>query len=156
LVAVAGGWQHRTKKGFAEAIQVATGLGTNDPKPLSKSEQLVLLAIAYFQPITRGELGQFFGKEISRDTIGHLRGLDFIAAGPRSPVPGAPYTYVTTKGFLSFFGFDTLRDLPDMEALEDAGLLSKERLLAGDFPALGGDGIGDEGEPLDPEEVFGE
>jgi len=156
LVAVAGGWQHRTKKGFAEAIQVATGLGTNDPKPLSKSEQLVLLAIAYFQPITRGELGQFFGKEISRDTLGHLRGLDFIAAGPRSPVPGAPYTYVTTKGFLSFFGFDTLRDLPDLEELEDAGLLSKERLLAGDFPALGGDGIGDEGEPLDPEEVFGE
>lgn len=134
LVAVAGGWQHRTKKSFAEAIQVATGLGTTDPKPLSKSEQLVLLAIAYFQPITRGELGQFFGKEISRDTIGHLRGLDFIAAGPRSPVPGAPYTYVTTKEFLSFFGFDTLRDLPDMEALEDAGLLSKDMLLAGNIP----------------------
>ncbi|HQS45649.1 MAG: segregation and condensation protein B [Rhizobiales bacterium 24-66-13] len=133
LVAVAGGWQHRTKKAFAEAIQVATGLGTVDPKPLSKSEQLVLLAIAYFQPITRGELGQFFGKEISRDTIGHLRGLDLIVAGPRSPVPGAPYTYVTTKGFLSHFGFDTLRDLPDMEALEDAGLLSKERALAGDL-----------------------
>ncbi|MEP9380106.1 SMC-Scp complex subunit ScpB [Aquabacter sp. CN5-332] len=137
LVAVAGGWQHRTRKGFAEAIQVATGLGTADPKPLSKSEQLVLLAIAYFQPITRGELGQFFGKEISRDTIGHLRGLDFIAAGPRSPVPGAPYTYVTTKEFLSHFGFDTLRDLPDMAALEDAGLLSKERALAGDLLPFG-------------------
>lgn len=137
LVAVAGGWQHRTKKAFAEAIQVAAGLGTTDPKPLSKSEQLVLLAIAYFQPITRGELGQFFGREISRDTIGHLRDLDFIAAGPRSPVPGAPYTYVTTKGFLSHFGFDTLRDLPDMEALEDAGLLSKERALAGDLMAFG-------------------
>lgn len=137
LVAVAGGWQHRTKKAFAEAIHLATGLGASDPKPLSKSEQLVLLAIAYFQPITRGELGQFFGKEISRDTIGHLRGLDFIAAGPRSPVPGAPYTYVTTKGFLSHFGFDTLRDLPEMEALEDAGLLSKDRLLAGDLMTFG-------------------
>ncbi|MFH1554747.1 MAG: SMC-Scp complex subunit ScpB [Pseudomonadota bacterium] len=137
LVAVAGGWQHRTKKAFAAAIQVATGLGTTDPKPLSKSESLVLMAIAYFQPITRGELGQFFGKEVSRDTIGHLRGLDFIAAGPRSPVPGAPYTYVTTKAFLSHFGFDTLRDLPDMEALEDAGLLSKERALAGDLLSFG-------------------
>ncbi|OYX15546.1 MAG: segregation and condensation protein B [Rhizobiales bacterium 32-66-8] len=137
LVAVAGGWQHRTKKGFAEAIQVATGLGVADPKPLSKSEQLVLLAIAYFQPITRGELGKFFGKEISRDTIGHLRGLGFIAAGPRSPVPGAPYTYVTTKEFLSHFGFDTLRDLPDMAALEGAGLLSKERVLAGELLSFG-------------------
>lgn len=66
--------------------------------------------------------------------IGHLRGLGFIAAGPRAPQPGAPYTYVTTKEFVSHFGFDTLRDLPDMEALEDAGLLSKDRLLTGDIP----------------------
>ena len=134
LVAVAGGWQHRTRKSFAEAIQVATGFGTTETKPMSQSEALVLLCIGYFQPITRGELSQFFGREISRDTIGHLRRLGFIAAGPRSPQPGAPYTYVTTREFLSHFGFDTLRDLPDMEALEDAGLLSKDRLLAGDIP----------------------
>lgn len=134
LVAVAGGWQHRTRRSFAEAIQVATGLGTTEIKPLSQSEALVLLCIGYFQPITRGELGKFFGREISRDTIGHLRQLGFIAAGPRSPQPGAPYTYVTTREFLSHFGFNTLRDLPDMEALEDAGLLSKDMLLAGDIP----------------------
>ena len=48
---------------------------------------------------------------------------------------GTGYTYVTTKAFLSHFGFDTLRDLPDFEALEDAGLLSKEKLLAGGIPA---------------------
>lgn len=35
--------------------------------------------------------------------------------------------------FLLQFGFDTLRDLPDFEALEDASLLSKEKLLAGDI-----------------------
>ena len=34
---------------------------------------------------------------------------------------------MTTKHFLSAFGMETLRDLPDMEALEDAGLLSKEK-----------------------------
>lgn len=56
-----------------------------------------------------------------------------IAAGPRSPEPGAPYTYVTSKGFLTQFGFETLQDLPDMEALQDAGLLSREKLLAGDI-----------------------
>lgn len=72
-------------------------------------------------------------QEVSRDTIGTLRSQDFIASGPRSPTPGAPCTYVTTKAFLSHFGFDTLRDLPDFEALEDAGLLSKEKLLAGDI-----------------------
>jgi segregation and condensation protein B len=138
LVSVAGGWQHRTRKNYADAIRAATGLG-RESSQLSSSENLVLMCIAYFQPITRGELGQFFGKEVSRDTIGHLRGLGFIAAGPRSPQPGAPYTYVTTKGFLSHFGFDTLRDLPDIEALEDAGLLSKDKLLAGELLVLGSD-----------------
>lgn len=92
------------------------------------------MTIAYFQPITRAELSSFFAREISRDLIGVLRGQDFIASGPRSPTPGAPYTYVTTKIFLSHFGLDTLRDLPDFEALEDAGLLSKDKLLAGEIP----------------------
>lgn len=133
LVAAAGGWQHRTRKMFAPAIRAATGL-RDHVRPLSQQESLILMCIAYFQPITRGELGQFFGKEVSRDLIGHLRGLGFIAPGPRAPQPGAPYTYVTTKGFLSHFGFNTLRDLPDMEMLEDAGLLSKKKMLAGDFP----------------------
>lgn len=47
---------------------------------------------------------------------------------------GTPYTYVTTKTFLLHFGLDTLRDLPDFEAIEVAALLSKEKLLAGDTP----------------------
>ncbi|GLS31068.1 condensin subunit ScpB [Mesorhizobium albiziae] len=143
LVSVAGGWQHRTKKAYADAIRAAFGTasgqgGDQGPKPLSQSEALVLMCIAYFQPITRGELSTFFGKEVSRDLIGVLRSQEFIASGPRSPRPGAPYTYVTTKTFLSHFGFDTLRDLPDFEALEDAGLLSKEKLLAGDIPIVSG------------------
>jgi chromosome segregation and condensation protein ScpB len=92
------------------------------------------MTIAYFQPITRAELSSFFAREISRDLIGVLRGQDFIASGPRSPTPGAPYTYVTTRTFLSHFGLDTLRDLPDFEALEDAGLLSRDKLLAGEIP----------------------
>jgi hypothetical protein len=33
---------------------------------------------------------------------------------------------VTTPAFLSAFGLATLRDLPDMEMLEDAGLLSRK------------------------------
>ncbi len=60
-------------------------------------------------------------------------------SGPLAPQSGAPYTYVTTKEFLAHFGFDTLRDLPDIEALEDAGLLSKDKLLAGDILPGAGD-----------------
>lgn len=132
LMAVAGGWKHLTRPAYADAIRAAVG-SSETKVNLTQSEVLVLMCIAYFQPITRGELSSFFGKEISRDTIGRLRGAKLIASGPRSPTPGAPYTYVTTKEFLLEFGLATLRDLPDFEALEDAGLLSKEKLLAGDF-----------------------
>lgn len=152
LVAVAGGWQHRTKTSFAPAIRTATGLGDQDPKPLSDAEGLVLMCIGYFQPITRSELGQVFGKEVSRDTISYLRKLGFIAAGPRSPQPGAPYTYVTTPAFLSQFGFGTLRDLPDFERLEDAGLLSKDRLLAGEIPITAVEEPDDLPSPNDPDD----
>ncbi|MBS4016801.1 MAG: SMC-Scp complex subunit ScpB, partial [Dechloromonas sp.] len=137
LVAVAGGWKHLTRPAYADAILSAFGAaagGNGRAADLTQSDVLVLMCIAYFQPITRGELSSFFGKEISRDLIGNLRGAKLIASGPRSPTPGAPYTYVTTKEFLLEFGLDTLRDLPDFEALEDAGLLSKEKLLAGDIP----------------------
>ncbi|WP_199201392.1 SMC-Scp complex subunit ScpB [Mesorhizobium sp. 131-3-5] len=142
LVAVAGGWKHLTRSAFADAIRSAFGTaagGGGRAVDLTQSEVLVLMCIGYFQPITRGELSSFFGKEVSRDLIGHLRGAGFIASGPRSPTPGAPYTYVTTKAFLLEFGLNTLRDLPDFESLEDAGLLSKEKLLAGDImPELAG------------------
>ncbi|WP_156939438.1 SMC-Scp complex subunit ScpB [Mesorhizobium sp. LNHC229A00] len=145
LVAVVGGWQHRTKKAFGDAIQAAFGMPSGEgTKELSQSEALVLMCIAYFQPITRGELSSFFGKEVSRDLIGVLRAQALIASGPRSPQPGAPYTYVTTKNFLSQFGLDTLRQLPDFEALEDAGLLSKEKFLAGGIPAGLANGEGED------------
>jgi segregation and condensation protein B len=132
LIAVAGGWKHLTRPAYADAIRTAVG-GSERAVDLTQSEVLVLMCIAYFQPITRAELSSFFGKEISRDLIGNLRGFGMIASGPRAPQPGAPYTYVTTKEFLLEFGLDTLHDLPDREALEDAGLLSKEKLLAGDI-----------------------
>ena len=123
IVSVAGGWSFRTKLGFGEAIR--TALGVAKTSEMSKANAVVLMAIAYFQPITRGELSQFLGREISRDLIAALRSEGLIAAGPRSPTPGAPYAYVTTPGFLAWFGFESLRDLPDIEKLEDAGLIGR-------------------------------
>ncbi len=143
LVTVAGGFRHLTRPAYADAIRSAFGSGEKTVD-LSQSEVLVLMCVAYFQPIARAELSSFFGKEVSRDLIGRLRGAGLIASGPRSPTPGAPYTYVTTKQFLLEFGLGTLRDLPDFEALEDAGLLSKEKLLAGDIPARLASGGGEE------------
>ncbi len=123
VVSVAGGWQMRTRLAYAQVIEASAALPERRLE-LTRNEAMVLVSIAYHQPVTRGGVAGILGREVSRDVIGALRDKNMISAGPRSPTPGAPFTYVTTKGFLSHFGLDTLRDLPDLEALEDAGLLN--------------------------------
>ncbi len=108
----------------AEAIRAAFALDL-EVHGLSKLEAGVLAAIAYEQPITRAALSQRFGREISRDLIAALRDRALIAPGPRAPTPGAPFAYVTTRRFLETFGLETLGDLPDLEALQDAGLVEQ-------------------------------
>jgi segregation and condensation protein B len=95
---------------------------------LTELEKLALTAVAYFQPITRSALADILCKNISRDVIAALRSAELIATGPRSPQPGAPHTYVTTPAFLELWGLASLRDLPGLARLEDAGLLGKAPL----------------------------
>ena len=118
---VADGWILRTRAVYAPAIRAAAEVG-NQNIDLNEFDTAVLAAIAYHQPITRDGLKDIFGKEISRDLIGRLNGLGLIGTGPRSPRRGAPYTFVTTDRFLVAFGLESLRDLPDKEQLQDAGI----------------------------------
>jgi len=67
-------------------------------------------------------LKDIFGKKISGDLIGRLAERDLIGTGPREPHRGAPFTFVTTDTFLAVLGMQSLRDLPDLEQLADAGL----------------------------------
>jgi segregation and condensation protein B len=118
---VGAGWMLRTKAAFAPAIRAAADVG-GQALNLSEYDLAVLAAIAFHQPISRDGLKDIFGKEISRDLIGRLADRDLIATGPREPRRGAPYTFVTTDVFLAAFGMQSLRDLPDLEQIEDAGL----------------------------------
>jgi segregation and condensation protein B len=145
LVFVAGGYQLRTKTRFAGAIRAANSGDLRDAglPELTPTEVLAVTAIAYLQPTTRAEVSRLAGREISRDVIARLKRLDLIDAGLRAPEPGAPFAYVTTKKFLEVFGLATLRDLPDIEKLEDEGLLQRpqtESELDGAFGLSGEDG----------------
>jgi len=111
----------RTRAIYAPAIRAAANVG-DQLLDLNEFDVAVLAAIAYHQPITRDGLKDIFGKEISRDLIGRLHARELIGTGPRSPRRGAPYTFVTTEQFLVAFGLESLRDLPDREQLQDAGL----------------------------------
>ena len=78
-----------------------------------------LCAIAYHQPISRAQLTEIFGHEISRDVLNRLRSMELITNGPKSPRPGAPHTFVTTPMFLVTFDLQSLRDLPELYDLMD-------------------------------------
>jgi segregation and condensation protein B len=124
LTVVAGGYALRTKTRFAPAIRAAhPGLGRDDAAALTRTETFALTAIAYLQPVTRGEISKLAGREISRDVIGALKRHGLIDGAIRAPQPGAPFAYVTTRKFLEAFGLGSLRDLPDLERLKAEGLL---------------------------------
>lgn len=118
---VGSGWMLRTKPAYAPVIRAAADVG-GQALNLSEFDLAVLAAIAFHQPISRNGLKDIFGKEISRDLIGRLAERELIGTGPREPRRGAPYTFVTTETFLAAFGMQSLRDLPDPEQLDDAGL----------------------------------
>jgi Segregation and condensation complex subunit ScpB len=99
---------------LAEVI-LASRVVAPPPIELSPVEQLVLTVVAYFQPVTRmQQVADIHGKPVSRDAIAALRSFGLVAIGPRSPQPGAPYTYVLFM--LDEFGnvgrFSVCRKLP--------------------------------------------
>jgi segregation and condensation protein B len=138
LTRVAGGYALRTKTRFAPAIRAAhPGLGRDDVAELTRTETFALTAIAYLQPVTRGEISKLAGREISRDVIGALKRHGLIDGAIRAPQPGAPFAYVTTRKFLEAFGLASLRDLPDLERLKAEGLMQGGRGDADLDSALG-------------------
>ena len=124
IAMVAGAWMFRTRTAYAPAIRAAADV-SDQLLDLNEFDVAILAAIAYHQPITRDGLKDIFGKEISRDLIGRLHAHGLIGTGPRAPRRGAPYTFVTTDAFLAAFGLESLRDLPDAEQLNDAGLAAR-------------------------------
>jgi segregation and condensation protein B len=141
LTLVAGGYALRTKTRFAPAIRAAhPGLGRDDVAELTRTETFALTAIAYLQPVTRGEISRLAGREISRDVIAALKRHGLIDGAIRAPQPGAPFAYVTTRKFLEAFGLASLRDLPDLERLKTEGILQGGQ---GDTDLDGALGLGD-------------
>jgi chromosome segregation and condensation protein ScpB len=157
LTLVAGGYALRTKTRFAPAIRAAhPGLGRDDGTELTRTETFALTAIAYLQPVTRGEISKLAGREISRDVIGSLKRHGLIDGAIRAPQPGAPFAYVTTRKFLEAFGFASLRDLPDLERIKAERLIQTEQGDRDLDSALGLDEAEDDGNGLPSHAELGE
>ncbi|WP_420845636.1 SMC-Scp complex subunit ScpB [Methylosinus trichosporium] len=85
--------------------------------------------------MTRAKLSRLAGREISRDVISRLKGLQLIDGALRAPEPGAPFAYVTTRKFLEAFDLASLRRPPRRRAADGRG---RRQLRRRGWTSIGG------------------
>jgi segregation and condensation protein B len=120
LLRVNDAWAFRT----AGDLAFLMSRDTVQQKKLSRAALEVLAIIAYHQPVTRAEIEDIRGVETSKGTLDLLMETEWIRMRGRRRTPGRPVTYGTTDNFLDHFALEEIRDLPGMEELKGAGLLS--------------------------------
>jgi segregation and condensation protein B len=120
LVRVDDAWAFRTAADLSFVIR----RDENEVRKLSRAALEVLAIIAYHQPVTRAEIEDIRGVQTSRGTLDVLMEAGWVRFRGRRRTPGRPVTLGTTRDFLDHFGLEELRDLPGLEELKGAGLLS--------------------------------
>ena len=120
LIQVGGNWAFRTAGDLSFVIRT----DEKEPKKLSRAALEVLAIIAYHQPVTRAEIEEIRGVQTSRGTLDLLMEAGWVRFRGRRRTPGRPVTMGTTIEFLDHFGLEELRDLPGLDELKGAGLLS--------------------------------
>ncbi len=120
LIQVGGNWAFRTAGDLSFVIRT----DEKEPRKLSRAALEVLAIIAYHQPVTRAEIEEIRGVQTSRGTLDVLMEAGWVRFRGRRRTPGRPVTMGTTVDFLDHFGLEELRDLPGLDELKGAGLLS--------------------------------
>ncbi|OLP55259.1 SMC-Scp complex subunit ScpB [Rhizobium rhizosphaerae] len=141
---------------FRTAADLARVLadGQAEPRKLSRAAMEVLAIIAYHQPVTRAEIEEVRGVQTSKGTLDVLMEAGWVRFRGRRRTPGRPVTFGTTRDFLDHFGLEDLRDLPAVEDLKAAGLISG-RISSGlslPIPAES-DTLGPEEDPITPQDL---
>lgn len=93
-------------------------------RSLSRAALETMAIIAYHQPVTRAEIEEIRGVAAGKGTMDLLMEAGWVRMRGRRRTPGRPVTYGTTALFLDHFSLQSLSDLPGLEELKGAGLLS--------------------------------
>lgn len=92
-------------------------------RKLSRAGVETLAIIAYHQPVTRAEIEEIRGVQVSKGTLDVLMEAGWVRPKGRRQTPGKPVTYGTSDDFLVHFSLENLDDLPGFDELKAAGLL---------------------------------
>ena len=122
---IAGGWQFSSRPEFAPWIRKL--FKDRLTYRLSNSAMETLSIVAYKQPITRSEIEEIRGVEVSAvlDTLVERRLVKMVG---RKESVGRPMLYGTTPDFLKSFGLKGLDTLPSIESLSPPILAEQEEL----------------------------
>ena len=111
---IAGGWQLASKPELAPWIRKL--FKDRLTYRLSPSAMETLSIIAYKQPITRGEIEEIRGVEVSA-VIDTLMDRKLVRIVGRKETLGRPILFGSTPEFLRVFGLKRLEDLPPVDTL---------------------------------------
>lgn len=141
---------------FRTASDVADYLASEREveKKLSRAAIETLAIIAYHQPVTRAEIEEIRGVAVSKGTLDLLLELEWIQPAGRRETLGRPLQWATSSHFLDHFNLTSTGDLPGLEELRAAGLLSKRSTLNSETLGKMGEEIEEEG-VLDSQESEG-
>lgn len=114
---VASGWRFRARPELQDHLDK---LNPQKPPRYSRAVMETLAIIAYRQPVTRGDIEEIRGVNVSSQVLKTLEGRSWIEVIGTRDTPGKPELFATTQQLLDDLNLRSLGELP---ALEEMGSL---------------------------------
>jgi len=114
---VASGWRFRARPELQDHLDK---LNPQKAPRYSRAVMETLAIIAYRQPVTRGDIEEIRGVNVSPQVLKTLEGRSWIEVIGTRDTPGKPELFATTQQLLDDLNLRTLGELP---ALEEMGSL---------------------------------
>ena len=112
LVCTGGTYRLQTTPSCGRYVRAMLKL--DRPSRLGRASLETLAIVAYRQPLTKGEIEEIRGVDVSAN-IKTLMDLQLIRLVGKSELPGHPFLYGTTPLFLEHFGLASLQQLNDLD-----------------------------------------
>jgi len=112
LVCTGGAYRLQTAPSCGRYVRAMLKL--DRPTRLGRATLETLAIIAYRQPLTKGEIEEIRGVDVTGN-IKILMDLQLIRLVGKSELPGHPFLYGTTPLFLEHFGLASLQQLNDLD-----------------------------------------
>ncbi len=117
LAHVASGWRFQARAEFQKYLD---RLNPEKPPRYSRAVMETLAIIAYKQPVTRGDIEEIRGVNVSSQILKALEARGWIDVVGQKEVPGRPELFATTKNFLDDLNLRSLEELPALEEFQNS------------------------------------